>query len=270
MKRQKRRLLIALVVLCVFFVAGGVVLAALGNAPIDNSFGFDDEIKFGRATLSAWGVEEELVRHLPGELAEDMIASDHFYCVKKWHSDTGVEASRETHYTIAGDRVELIGEEETGDIESMAENAAATDTLLVCIQSERGIVSVARLWSQNEMPAVRLTDRSSLFASGLNFVTGSGYGLLVTEGENERGYQYLESSAEITENTAALYTEVPLPLTNKAERIYVVTAAQFQSSDPLYRQARTTIASSYQHNALFSDDFYNNSVLFSFDPTNPV
>lgn len=270
MKKRKRRLLIVPLVLCILLMIGCIVLIVARNAPIDNSFGFDDEIKNGRATLSAWGVEEELVRHLPGELAEDMIASDHFYCVKKWHSDTGVEASRETHYTIAGDRVELIGEEETGEIDSIAENAAATDTLLVFIQSERGIVSVARLWIQNEMPAVRLTDRSSLTADSLNFVTGSGYGLLVTEGENERGYQYLESSAEITETTAALYTEVPLPLTNKAERIYVVTAAQFQSSDPLYRQARTTITSSYQHNALFSDDFYESNLLFSFDPTDPV
>ena len=42
------------------------------------------------------------------------------------------------------------------------------------------------------------------------------------------------------------------------------------SSDPLYRQARTTITSSYQHNALFSDDFYESSLLFSFDPTAPV
>ena len=79
MKRQKRRLLIVPLVLCILLMIGCIVLIVARNAPIDNSFGFDDEIKNGRATLSAWGVEEELVRHLPGELAEDMIASDHFY-----------------------------------------------------------------------------------------------------------------------------------------------------------------------------------------------
>lgn len=269
MKAKKRQYLFLLLLLAIAVLCGALLIAGWA-APIDTSFGFDDSLNNGKEQLIAWGVEPELAKHISdSDILTGMLQADQIYCQKKWFDADSREFRQENHILIENGQARNAGESTDGD-ETIKDTAAAEDTLFLFVQSETGMVTAAKLRRQNEMPAVRLTDQIRFTADGLNFVTGSGYGLLVTEGENERGYQYLESSAEITEATATLRTEVPLPLTNQAERIYVVTAAQFQSSDPLYRQARTTITSSYQHNALFSDNFYNNSLFFSFDPTDLV
>ena len=269
MKKTKRWVLFPLL-LAVLVVICGIVLLAGWTAPIDTSFGFDDSLNNGKEVLVEWGVEPELAKHISsGGILDGMLKSNHFYCRQKWFDADGRAFLRESHVLIENGQAKNAGEAKDG--EETIKNAAVTeDTLLVFVQSETGIVTVARLLTQKEMPAIRLTDQIRLVASNLNFVTGSGFGLLVTEGGGESGYRYLDSSVAISDSAAALQIDIPLPFSKKVEQMYVLAAAQFQSSDELFRQARTTISSGYCHNTLFSETWADNGLLFSFDPTDPV
>ena len=217
MKKTKRWVLFPLL-LAVLVVIGGIVLLAAWTAPIDTSFSFDDSLNNGKELLVEWGVEPELAKHISsGGILDGMLKSNHFYCRQKWFDADGRAFLRESHVLIENGQAKNAGEEKDG--EETVKNAAVTeDTLLVFVQSETGIVTVARLLTQKEMPAIRLTDQIRLVASNLNFVTGSGFGLLVTEGNGKRGYRYLDSSVAISDSAAALQIDIPLPFSKKVEQ----------------------------------------------------